>query len=657
MVSKPSSSSKLNSSKDKMQMHRRSRTGCYTCRLRRKKCDEGLSACSACKHLGLRCEYKRPMWWSNNEQRRSQKENIKVIIKRKKLSEKSITSSSKSLNFQGQIASEYSRSWAALATCPSQFDRSRSTSIDSQMSFYNYDTCTSSSTAYKTQESSNSPQYPTIVSDCLPCEMNCEAGNEIFLNDYAHYPPTETSKLISYESDLLSHSMYLVSGKAMWDHDALEECHDSGCDDTNFQGQFNSCYDHGSSPLTFLPVNLLDDDQHLLDYFVSDVLPTIFPIPETYPHGSAHMQHVISALQSNSCFVHCCLSIAAQHYKAAMKIHDEQIDSEIIRHRYATISKLCEALSHDTDHAEILEATLGMIVFQGSVGHLDDALPDIPWDEHFRAVVSLVQKLGLHQLIRQSPDPCVVPFSMTLTTWVDILGATMKGQAPIFSELYRENLFKSPANASLGLSSVMGCDDRVLYLISEISCLEGLKRQESIDNLTLCQKVQLIGDQISWTEYGDPDLAMSLDIQEASRPQQLSKYLTSAFRLAARVYLCSLVPGFSPHQASCVGLIEKLTRILEYIPSGPQGLDRSLVWVYLICGAHSIAGSAFRDAFATRLQSLGDLAGLGSLYRTACLLREVWKLADQHPESEAGTAFPVSWRDVMERQGWGFLLI
>jgi len=63
-------------------------TGCFTCRLRRKKCDEGKPSCKACRHLGLKCEYKRPMWWGNNEMRRQQKESIKTAIKRTKLTEK-----------------------------------------------------------------------------------------------------------------------------------------------------------------------------------------------------------------------------------------------------------------------------------------------------------------------------------------------------------------------------------------------------------------------------------------------------------------------------------------------------------------------------------------------------------------------------------------
>ena len=34
----------------------RTRTGCWTCRARRKKCDEGRPFCQACRGLGLQCE-------------------------------------------------------------------------------------------------------------------------------------------------------------------------------------------------------------------------------------------------------------------------------------------------------------------------------------------------------------------------------------------------------------------------------------------------------------------------------------------------------------------------------------------------------------------------------------------------------------------------
>src|SRR6478735_6737250 len=108
-------------------------TGCYTCRLRRKKCDEGTPMCTACKHLGLACEYKRPMWWSNNDMRRKHKEDIKMIIKRKKLSEKSTHTHT----IQTAVGSPpgLSHSLPTSATFSDPLDRARSGSIDSHFGY------------------------------------------------------------------------------------------------------------------------------------------------------------------------------------------------------------------------------------------------------------------------------------------------------------------------------------------------------------------------------------------------------------------------------------------------------------------------------------------------------------------------------------------
>ncbi|KAL9118555.1 MAG: hypothetical protein Q9187_004895, partial [Circinaria calcarea] len=113
-------------------------------------------------------------------------------------------------------------------------------------------------------------------------------------------------------------------------------------------------------------IQVEDSDRPLLDHFVDNVLRLIFPILEVNQHGSARTEVILPALESNKCYLHCCLSIAAIHLKSTQSIRGEQIDSDIMRHRYATIAELCEALNRDTDHLQILEATLGMIFFQCS---------------------------------------------------------------------------------------------------------------------------------------------------------------------------------------------------------------------------------------------------------------------------------------------------
>jgi len=425
-------------------------------------------------------------------------------------------------------------------------------------------------------------------------------------------------------------------------------------------------FSHGpSTESRQVQIELDENDQRLLDHFIQFVLPTIFPILESNQHCSVSSDLILPALQSNSAYLHCCLSVAAQHLKSHTNgsTSTEDIDNDIMRHRYATIWALCEALKKDENHQQILEATLGLIFFQSVVGRYDDGLLDIPWHQHFQAAISLVQKLDLPGIVSDPTRASMqTPFNMSLSSWIDILGATMKGRSPTFAHTYREKHL-SQLNPSLGLRELMGCDDRVMYLISEIACLESLKK-DGMDDFTLCQHVSALGEQISLTEMGDAGPKMPFNANGSLSPKQLSKNMTMAFRIAARIFLCSLVPGFNPRQPSPMGLVEKLTTVLQHIPSGPNGFDRNLAWVYLIGGSISVPGSSFRAFFEDRLAQLGDSARFGTMGRVATLLHEVWVQNDSlsgvsTPGSTTSEAaqLHIHWRDVMESKGWDFLLI
>jgi hypothetical protein len=594
------------------------------------------------------------MWWSNNDQRRLQKDNIKTIIKRKKLTEKTTSSTNQVMTPGSETPPGLSHSLPTSATFSDPLDRTRSASIDSQLSMFDFNAPPhiADYTAYNAQMHSSHSQYASMYPEYSPYEIDVKTERQMFVNDIPtrrestistfstyHPPPPPEAMLPSFPLDSEWEGVYDGRRPSLAE-EALN---------TNF---FD--FSHGSpSAIRQVAIELDEGDQRLLDHFIADVLPTVFPILETNQHGSARTDYVLPALQSNKCYLHCCLSIAAQHCKATMNIQGEQIDNDIMRHRYATISELCEALNRDTNHSEILEATLGMILFQCSVGRSDDSLPDIPWHQHFQAAISLVQKLELNRMVSESHD--LMSFNMTLTAWIDILGSTIQGRAPTFAHTYREKHL-STTNSSLGLRELMGCEDRVLYLISEIACLEALKK-DGMDDIQLCQHVHALGDQIGLTEIGDPGPKIPFNANGVLSPKQLSKNITAAFRIAARIYLCSLVPGFTPSQASCVGLVSKLTQTLEFIPSGQSGFDRSLVWVYLIGGSVSTANSSFRLFFEERLQGLGDLANMGSFGRVSSLLTEVWSHVDGRLSPGGGEAHYVSWRDVMQMKGWDFLLI
>ena len=61
----------------------RSKQGCWTCRLRKKKCDELHPHCSTCKALSITCYGfgQKPEWIDNAEKRKQVVANLKELVK------------------------------------------------------------------------------------------------------------------------------------------------------------------------------------------------------------------------------------------------------------------------------------------------------------------------------------------------------------------------------------------------------------------------------------------------------------------------------------------------------------------------------------------------------------------------------------------------
>ncbi|KAI9924575.1 hypothetical protein MW887_006848 [Aspergillus wentii] len=616
------------STKHSSRSFKRSRSGCFTCRVRRKKCDEGRPACSACTKLCVSCEYTRPAWWATHEQRRLQKERIKEKIRRTKVLER-----------DGSLQ-DY------MARITARFRRRSPATVDRDLGHHALvqpydDTPLPAQTPYEVDIRT---EHQTFVD-------NVPYRNDSYISRYSSVEP------LQYQDDLST------SPSDEWFREYF-----------NHPQSYSSInpvpYGHANKPLssylqTVIPVD--EHDRPLLDHFLNNVLRLVFPVLDVHRRGPARAREILHSLEMNKSYLHCCLSVSAIHLKTTMGLSADQIDDDIMRHRYEAVSQLCRALGHGTDHEQILDATLAMIFFHCSVGAPDDYLPDIPWNAHFQAISNLVGKLNY-----EPP-----PFSMSLIAWIDILGATMLGTTPQFAHAYRA---RHMHGTSSGLRELMGCDDRVMYLISEIACLDGLKTEGRLDELTLCQHITALSKQLDYTEPIDPTLERPSSASGVIRPEQLTKAMSALFRTAARIYLCSLTPGFNHHQPSTVDLVADVADILCYIPMGPYGFDRSLVWTLLITGAYSLPSSSFRDILAERAEALGDLGDFGSFGRMYRLLQELWRRADEDPITPSlagGKTFadsnlpyigtpllpspprkePVHWRDVMKQNKWGYLLM
>jgi len=572
------------------------------------------------------------MWWSNNEQRRQQKEHIKNVIKHTKLQEKNAHAVPLSTNTPPSLYHSPSDGMARTT---------RGGSMDSTFSggfdFNHMPPVDFFSTPMMP------PPHPAFapMSTYGPYEVDIKTQTQLFVNDVETRRDSTISTFSSYP--LPPSPDQSLENWVQKDH--FEHIAESFVDEPM---EYNF-FDIPTAPMTpsVSLIQVADEDQYLLNHFVEKVLPAIFPVLDVNQQGAARSKNILAALESNKAYLHCCLSIAAIHKKTTQSIQDQKLDDDVTRHKYATITELCQALGSNTDHDRILDATLAMIFFRCAVGRPDDSDPDVPWHAHFSAATDLINRLDLTGKL-SAP---AAPFNMTVAAWIDILGSTMVGRTPAFADTYRE---KNIARSDLGLANLMGCEDNVMFLISEIACLEALK-SEGMDDIQLCMHIKLLGERISMTEPAPESVQMAQSPTGAINSQQLVTNMTAVFRIAARIYLCSLLPDFDRQQSNIINLVASLADALKFIPAGPEGFDKSLVWPLLVAGSVSLPGSTFRSKFLERAHQMGDSSQFGSFGRTRELLQAIWGINDA--AASRGERQSVHWRDVMRQREWDFLLI
>jgi hypothetical protein len=385
-------------------------------------------------------------------------------------------------------------------------------------------------------------------------------------------------------------------------------------------------------------VKVEERDEYLLYHFKANVAPLAFPLLKLKDEN-AHHTFLIAPLDNNQAYFHAALSYAAVHLKATTN-YNPSLEEDLARHVTDSIRVITAWLTSNdpTKFAQVAETSLAMIYLRGLVGGLDPDMCELPWDAHWKAARDAMLRL---------PDE---EKNMTIAGWVDILGATITGSKPAFADLYRENIMNC---TRLGFGDLVGCDDNLLYLISEIACLANFRQESIVDDITLCFHIKSLGDHISNNEIatGIP-LAGAFNVSTgALDATQLSANISHIYRYASRIFLCSLLPDFDASQLNIQNLVESMTKALDVIPTG---FERSLVWPLLMTGAVSRPDSSFRLKLAERAQAVGAMADMGAFGRMQTLLAELWKINDERAQRGEQS---VHWRDVMAQRKWDFLLI
>ncbi|KAF3909570.1 hypothetical protein AA313_de0205508 [Arthrobotrys entomopaga] len=183
---------------------------------------------------------------------------------------------------------------------------------------------------------------------------------------------------------------------------------------------------------------------------------------------------IVPMFINNSSFLHGCLSSTALHLTATnvSETNRKALVTEVYRHRQKSLNSLKNQIAKSSDAAErikIAATVCALISFEVFSRRTD-------WQVHVKAATDCVILLDW---CRNQPNHPGQWFIYSRILWLDILSSLTTGINPVFSSFYREIMFYPPEtrNRVNRLYEMTGCEDSVLYLISEITCLENWKTE------------------------------------------------------------------------------------------------------------------------------------------------------------------------------------
>ncbi|KAG1853012.1 fungal-specific transcription factor domain-containing protein [Suillus tomentosus] len=234
-------------------------------------------------------------------------------------------------------------------------------------------------------------------------------------------------------------------------------------------------------------------------------------------------------------------------------------------------------------------------------------------------------------------------FIIKTSMWFDVLASATLIRRPKFLDVLRS--LYDPATAvdngrpELSMMGVMGCENRIVLALAEIADLacwkDECRRAGRLSVPELVRRGQNIEAVLQTTS--DPDHLQGFESEKLRR-----RRLTSdVFRASALVYLHSVISGDHPQCPEIMSNIAETVNCLRRAEdvSTARHVVRSVVFSICICGCLTDVPQ-YRDYFLRRLQEQ-QTETVGNCARVAELMRKVWK------SRERGE--PVDWRVVMQQ--------
>lgn len=624
----------------------RSSDGCWTCRLRRKKCDEARPRCAACDALEISCLYsdEKPEWMDGGERQAQKADEVKAEVKKKAawrrerkyltgiepgIEELSMADTISDLTF----TSRQGDSSKAAHTGADKGASSASSSWDSPQNSSSDGT------------SNNTPPSTTSEPGTFPA---VDGGMYI---QGQHFAPTATAPGIS-----------------------------------------------SATSVTSVAYNSLDERElTLLTNYLDYVFPFLFPFyrPPLLQSGRGWL---LILLMRKRTLLHSALSLATYFFAVATdnlisghELCREHNRSELEKQHELTLRELQQDVavvnqkgvgSDLVESARIMESIVQLVVFESAVTrrvacveswmvHLDGAFVMFEqiMEHHGSAGEGIEKHYCWHAITMQlgagsqmptlgfSPDGDPYPYNSdqaamkfftALLLFADVISAIALEQTPRLYNFHGILLNSVSGNFAgvditgpqINLESVVGVKNAVITLLAQVADLHAWKKEmtktgslsmvqlvtraSEIDTLLRalieCLEQQRQGGPASPATINPIDFIAQYNAGLPIIPGSSTAWTSLVWAQATLTYLSTVVSGWQP---SCPEIRASVAATVALLASAPAPASvRAVVWPFCVTGCLALPEE--EGIFRGMVEALGPLSSFGTIAAALRVMEEVW---------------------------------
>ncbi|KAI0789850.1 fungal-specific transcription factor domain-containing protein [Abortiporus biennis] len=638
----------------------RAKSGCYTCRIRRKKCDEQPNAegsCQTCVRLRLQClgfGAKRPDWMRENNSVLELREKIKNFLASQGMIKGHSGSGPRSTEGEPPILVLVENLHSSPSSPPTPTLSATSSDGHPRPSVTSY--------VREPHYHHPPPMHPQTESAqqyAAPPPPRLHNGSASSAS-YTHSSATSSTSAISY----LGAPPTLESSFSPLYHYHYNAEEESSQTPSPPEG------------IVTLPMMNYDTSFYqnqrswLIQHYVSSVLPIQYLLADSSIRNVVYsFVRDSPAVRDAACLLSA-LHMRMQNTRGNTPLEGvdamyKKIEQSLVRRTQGRI------ITGDDAMASL--HVVSTFLFSGGRGSWDTYLNIARG--YVRTLLDSPNHLGPVDVLQKCTES--ERFIIKTTMWFDVLASVTTQQIPTFMNHYRSLFGRSSAyitdeqgvSRELSMMEYMGCENHIVLAIAEISALANWKKGQLRLHALSIPELVARGQEIE-NEFLSPSSPFNqprplsngfdgLNGHHSSYPPaeaeitERRRLTNSIFHASAKVYLHTVLSGDYPACPEIAQGVAETIECLRRVPFNSPTLHRGVIRsvVFGICISGCLTDNPEHRDFLLKLLATQQNESVGNVSAVKALMQQVWALRQRN------SGQPVNWREVMQESRRDMLLL